>query len=164
MRGTVAGIIEGLNQVLVQFDDDFKLERGDVIVVDIPKEKRSLNANSYYWILNGKLAKALKTSGEAIYKHHIREMKIKPDCMMMLTEAVQGFEKKWTSKHLGRFIETRASVEEGKTIVLAYYGSSDFDKTEMSILIDNCIQDCKANGIVTYDQEEVNRMVKEWTG
>lgn len=163
MRGTVAGIIEGLNQVLIKFDDRFEIERGDVVEVSIPKEKRSKNSNSYYWLLNGQLAKVMGISSEAIYKNHIRDISCR-ECYFMLTEAVPKFEKCWTSGHLGRFVETRESKEEGKTIVLAYYGSSDFDQEQMGRLLDNCIQDCKANGIVTYDQEEVNRMVKEWKG
>lgn len=163
MRATIAGIIEGLNEILLRTDDKFVCERGDIVEISIPKEKRSKNANSYYWVLNGQLSKVTGIPGDLIYKNHIRDINCR-ECYFMLSEAVPRFEALWNSGHLGRFVETRESKEEGKTIVLAYYGSSDFDKRQMARLIDNCIQDCKANDIVTYDQEEVNRMVEAWKG
>jgi len=161
VRGTIVGIIDGLNEVIVKLDEPHGFGRGDVVQIDIPKELRSKNANALYWELNGRLAKALGISGEVIYKNHIKDISCR-ECYFMLTEAVERFTKLWTSKHLGRFVETRESREEGKTIVLAYYGSSDFNSLQMKHLIDNCIEDCKDNGVPTYNQEEVNEVISKW--
>ena len=46
--------------------------------------------------------------------------------------------------------------------VVLYYGSSTYDTAQMSRLIDNIIQDCKAQGIDTRTPEEVARMKEEW--
>ena len=48
--------------------------------------------------------------------------------------------------------------------MLAYYGSSDFDRREMSALIDNCIQDCKALGIETLTPDKLALLKEEWNG
>lgn len=161
MRGTVKGIIEGLNQILVEIPD-LHVERGDIVEIDVPADKRSNNANKFYWKMNAKLAKALNTSAEALYKHQIRDMSVY-DCMLIQTAKVEAFTKRWTSKHLGRFVETRESQQEGMTIVLAYYGSSDFTRHEMWVLMENLKQDLKLMGI-SYDTEEINRLIAIWNG
>lgn len=59
-------------------------------------------------------------------------------------------------------VETRASKVTGCTTVLAYYGSSDFDKAQMSRLIDNCIQDCRALDIETLPPWQLEGMIEAW--
>ena len=125
------------------------------------REKRSLDANAYYWLLCGELARAIQEKPEKIYRRHIQEIGNYEVCCME-SKAVEQFTKLWTSGHLGRFIETRESKLPGCTTVLAYYGSSDFDRGEMSTLIDNCIQDCKALGIETLPPDKLAAMKEEW--
>lgn len=121
------------------------------------REKRSLDANAYYWRLCGELAKAIHEKPEEIYRRHIKDFgNYAVYCME--DKAVEPFRKLWTSGHLGRFVETRASKLPGCTTVLAYYGSSDFSRAEMSALLDNCVQDCKAVGIETLPPEKLAAM------
>lgn len=125
------------------------------------REKRSLDANAYYWKLCGELAKAIHERPEEIYRRHIKDFgNYAVYCME--DRAVRPFEKLWTSGHLGRFIETRASKLPGCTTVLAYYGSSDFSRAEMSALIDNCVQDCKAIGIETLTPDRLSAIKEDW--
>jgi hypothetical protein len=125
------------------------------------REKRSLDANAYYWLLCGELARTLNEPTEEIYRRHIRDIS-NYDVLCMLEEAFDEFAAKWTSNHLGRRIETRASKIPGCVTVLAYYGSSDFSRSEMTKLIDNCVQDCKAVGIETMTPAELARLTEEW--
>lgn len=124
-------------------------------------DRRSLDANAYYWKLCGKLAKALGEPPEDIYRRHIQDVGNYEVCCIK-QEAYESFDQKWNSKHLGRFTETRASKIPGCVNVLAYYGSSDFDRREMSILIDNCIQDCQALGIETMTPEKLQLLKEAW--
>ena len=125
------------------------------------REKRSLDANAYYWRLCGELARAIREKPEEVYRRHIQDIgNYAVYCME--TRAVPDFEKLWTSGHLGRFIETRASKLPGCTTVLAYYGSSDFDRREMSALIDACVQDCKAVGIETLMPDKLELLKEAW--
>ena len=123
--------------------------------------KRSLEANRYYWELCGKLAKAVNTKPENIYRSHIRDI-ANYETICIQTKALDDFKRRWCSNHLGRFVETRESKIPGCTTVLAYYGSSDFDSGEMSRLIDNCIQDCKAVGIETLPPDKIQLLKEEW--
>ena len=43
-----------------------------------------------------------------------------------------------------------------------YYGSSSFNTKQMSRLIDGVVQDCKACGIETKPQQEIDSLLKEW--
>ena len=46
--------------------------------------------------------------------------------------------------------------------MLAYYGSSDFDKRQMSQLIHNFIQDCKNAGVETASPSLLSELKDEW--
>lgn len=135
----------------------FVMERKDKIYTAELKEyreERSLGANAYYWKLCGDLAKATGETTDNIYLRHIT--------LCMAKEAVPDFERQWKSGHLGRLIETRKSKIPGCTTVLAYYGSSDFDTREMSRLIDNCIQDCRAVGVEALPPDKLASLKEEW--
>lgn len=128
------------------------------------KEKRnlrSLDANAMYWKLCGMLAKETGKTPEEIYLQHIQDIG-NYEVICIQEKALHDFERMWKSKHLGRFIETRKSKIPGCVTVLAYYGSSDFDKREMSILIDNCIQDCRAVGIETLPEDQLSLVKEDW--
>ena len=142
----------------------FVLNRQDGLYdVDIRKhrEKRSLDANAYYWKMCGELAEAVNEEPERIYRRHIRDVG-NYEVLCIQERALDTFRRTWTSGHLGRFVETRASKLPGCVTVLAYYGSSDFDRAQMSRLIDNCIQDCKALGIETLSDRELSLLREEW--
>ena len=142
----------------------FVLNRQDGLYdVDIRKhrEKRSLDANALYWKLCGELAEAINEEPERIYRRHIRDVG-NYEVLCIQERALDTFRRTWTSGHLGRFVETKASKLPGCVTVLAYYGSSDFDKSQMSRLIDNCIQDCKALGIETLTQDKLALLKEEW--
>lgn len=125
------------------------------------REKRSLDANAYYWQLCGELARAIREKPEEVYRRHIRDIgNYSVYCMKI--GAAEDFGRLWASGHLGRFVETRASKLPGCITVLAYYGSSDFNRAEMSALIDACIQDCKAVGIETLPPDKLELLKDAW--
>lgn len=125
------------------------------------RERRSLDANAYYWALCGELAKAIHENPEEIYRRHIKDIG-NFEVLCVQIGALNDFTRRWCSNHLGRFVETRESKIPGCVTCLAYYGSSDFDKGQMSALIDNCIQDCKAVGIETMTPDKIALLKEEW--
>lgn len=126
------------------------------------REKRSLDANAYYWKLCGDLARAVGEKPEDIYLRHIKDMG-NYSTLCVQKKALDDFTRKWASGHLGRFVETKESKIPGCVTVLAYYGSSDFDRAEMSHLIDNIIQDCEAVGVETLPPDKLS-LLKEGLG
>lgn len=126
------------------------------------REKRSLDANAYYWKLCGDLARAVGERPEDIYLRHIKDIG-NYSTICVQEKALDDFKQKWTSGHLGRFVETRESKIPGCVTALAYYGSSDFDRAQMSRLIDNLIQDCEAVGVETLPPDKVALLKENWS-
>lgn len=125
------------------------------------REKRSLDANAMYWQFCGQLARSLGVLAEEVYRRHIKDMGVY-DVLCVQTAALESFTRRWRSGHIGRRVETRESKLPGCTTVLAYYGSSDFDRAEMSRLIDACMEDCRAVGIETISDRERSLLLEEW--
>lgn len=145
-------------------DDLGELEQDKEYEVSIKakRKKRSLDANAYYWELCGKLAQALKLKPDEIYRQHIHDIG-NYETYCIIETALDRFRELWCGEHTGRQVSTRASKIEGCVTVLAYYGSSDFDTIQMTQLIENCVQDCKALGIETRPQEEVDSLLRQWS-
>lgn len=121
------------------------------------KQKRSLSANAYAWVLMDKLADKLRTTKEEIYRHIIEQVGVFEEIKVTSPEAGQRFKRVWQQNGLGWLTKT---IDE--TTILAYYGSSTYDTKQMARLID-CIQaECVNLGIEIRPAWEVESMLKEW--
>ena len=81
------------------------------------------------------------------------------------TEDFETLKKSWENWGKAWFCEVGDTEIIGDTefkVVFLYYGSSSFSKQQMSRLIDNLVQDCKAIGIETKSPEEIESMLKEY--
>ena len=123
-------------------------------------EKRSRTANAYAWVLITKLAEVLNYPKEEIYRRAVSEIGGKSTVMSLRTNAVNDFRRAFVNGHIGRNVEILHSDAE-KTDLLITYGSSDFDRKQMSQLIDNLVQDCLAVGIETKDQNYIDSLLGE---
>lgn len=133
------------------------------IEVKEKKKKRSLNSNSYAWVLLGKLAEKLRIPKTDIYRNYVKEIGGNTkDIVCVQDKALDKLRSAWESNGLGWVTDTLPSKIDGCTNVILYYGSSTYDVEQMSRLIQLIVQDCKQFGIPTYDQEELDRLVQEW--
>ncbi len=128
------------------------------------RERRSLDANAYFFVLADKLAEKLNTTKEDIYRNAIREIGGVSEVVCVKNNAVERLCSGWASNGLGWQTETFPSKIEGCTNVILYYGSSTYDKAQMSRLIENIVQDCKAVGIDTRTPNEIAEMLSLWKG
>ena len=138
---------------------DFKA--GEYELRHRPK-KRSLDANAYAWVLIHAIAHAAGTPPIEVYRDAVMNVGGTSDILMMPEKAVETFTKAFVGDHLGRQVETMPSRDEGWVTVIAHYGSSDFSGSQMSILIDNLIQDANALGITTWEQDRIDSLLEEW--
>lgn len=137
-------------------DKDYKIEVRDF------KKKRSLSANAYFWVMISDLAEKIRIPKEEIYREYIRQIGGNCETMRMKTDAIPYFMDKWAEGHIGRFVDVIEDYSDGFSDIIVYYGSSDYDRTQMSWLIEMCKQDCAEQGIKTYDDEELERLCAEW--
>lgn len=133
------------------------------IEVSKPRKKRSLNANSYLWVLCDKIARVIGTTKETVYLKNIREVGVF-DTLEIANAAVPNFINRWKAMGIGNFAEQIGEPYRGYTSVIAYYGSSGYDTKEMSRLIESVVQEAKVLGIETLSDDELERMKSSWKG
>lgn len=138
----------------------------DKLSIEIKKyrKSRSLNANKYFWKLLQEVCdfKDIETIEE--YKRRVKELGIFRQFKIM-TQDVKTFEKVWTDRGIAWFCEIADTDYIGDTefkIINAYYGSSSYNTKQMSRLIDNLVQDCKAVGIETKSPAELESLLRSW--
>ena len=135
----------------------------DKLSVEIKKyrNKRSLDANAYMWVLISKLEEKVNISKDVIYKDAIRNIGVY-EVIPVKNEAVDRFIEAWTKNGLGWVCETTKSKLDGYTNILAYYGSSTYNTAEMSRLIDLIVQECKQLNIETMSKSELDSLIESW--
>ena len=140
-----------------------KLDMNKIYQIDIKdyKEKRSLDANAYAWVLLGKLQDKLNIPKEYIYRDLIKNIG-SYTIVPIKKEAVNKFCESWNRNGLGWITETMISKLDGFTNVIAYYGSSSYNTSEMSRLIDLIIQECKQQNIETLTPKELSVLKENW--
>lgn len=126
------------------------------------REKRSLDANAYFWVLCDKLAEKLRKSKTDIYRELIREIGGVSETVCMINPAVERFRANWQAKGLGWQTEATESKIEGCTNVTVYFGSSTFDKDQMARLLDLTIQECREQNIPTETPDQIAEMKARW--
>ena len=125
-------------------------------------ESRTKDANRYFWALCEKLAEKLNITKIDVYLNSIREVGVFYDDEIEL-EKVNWRCTAWNKIGTGWLTErVDFSADGNKEVIRFYYGSSSYNKKQMSRLIDNVIQDCKAEGIETRTPEQIANLISLW--
>ena len=144
-----------------------KLQKENNIDVEVKKhrEKRSLNANSYCWVLCDKIAKEISKDGAVVTKEDIYKDAILQigtfEPMIVEEKAFDNFKRIWGKQGLG-FLVQEVSKKDKCIKVHCYYGSSTYNTKEMSLLIDLLVGLATSLGIETKPQTEIDSLLKEW--
>lgn len=130
------------------------------------REKRSLDSNAYYWVLLSKLAEDLHISKPRAHNIMLREygqveLVDGSRCYVRIpdTDEAENDVMERTVFHLrptSQVVEGKDGINYRTYVVLM--GSSRYDTTEMSHLLDGLIYECKVLGIETATPEELERM------
>lgn len=126
------------------------------------REKRSLDANAYFWVLCGQIAAAVGRSKTDVYRSYVTEIGGNYDVVCLTEKAADRFCRTWARFGLGWITERTKSKLGGCVNIIAYYGSSEYDTAQMSRLIDMAVQDCIALEIETKTPDEIARLVSLW--
>lgn len=132
------------------------------VEISTSKTRRSLDANAYCWALIGQIAEATKLKKEEVYRDEIKQMGGNYDTVCVPQKAVDALCRHWQHNGLGWITETFESKLKNCVNVNLYYGSSAYDSKQMSILIDNVVQDAKALGIETKTPQELSLLKEDW--
>lgn len=159
MTGRISGISG--RHIWIETPKPENLKIGDVVDIEKHREKRSLNANSYFHVLVGKLAESLKLS-----KSYVKNMlvanygqvylyndKIATYTTTIPPEIILNQEE----PHLW-LINTTVQNDETWYSYRVYRNTRDYDTREFSILLDGTIEECKQVGIETMTPDELIRL------
>lgn len=143
--------------------DDFKPEHQWTAKIARKKRRRSLEANSYCWVLCDKIASAIGTTKELIYKDAIENVGVFTQ-MLVQNEAVESFINAWNKQGLGNHAMTayESKKNPGNTVIIAYHGSSTYDTKAMARLIDYIVSEAKEVGVETLTPDEIAKMKAAW--
>lgn len=141
------------------------LSQADKLDVEVKRhrEKRSLDANAYYWLLVGKIGKITGDSKNHIHNIMLErygELDKMPDGSLIpfcIRDDIDHLE--FPYPHLK---PTQKTLSKGDKLYRWYYqikGSSEYNTAEMSHLIDGIVSECKEMGIETLPTDELERMM-----
>lgn len=137
------------------------------ITIQKKKNKRSLNASAYCWVLCQKIAEELSKSGytskEDVYRKAIK------DCshfsyVPVREDAIERYIQIWQAHGIGWIAEDAGECKslQGYHNIMCYHGSSVYTISEMQRLIDCLVDECHQLGIQLEDSDYIQSLVKEW--
>lgn len=136
------------------------------LIIKTWRNKRSLDANAYYWVLVEKIAKLNKTSKNVVHNimlerygalERMENGQLVPVC---IRDDIDHRELDYM--HLK---PTSKTLEKGGIRYRWYYlirGSSQYDVLEMGALIDGIVSECKELEIETLPPDQIRRMKEAW--
>lgn len=138
------------------------LQKEYIVEVRELREKRSLDANAYLWLICGDLAVKMGITKEDVYRQAVKQVGafvIVP----IKDEAIDRWREVWESKGLGWVTDSLGSCKKtrGYSNMIAYYGSSSYNTKEMSTLINYLLAEAKEQGI-EYVSQDIRKALEEW--
>ena len=122
------------------------------------REKRSLDANAYMWVLLDKLSIKLGSTKEEVYMHFIRTVGAS-DILECREEAYPMLKASFKDTEI---IDEWFTGETHILQVRCYYGTHLYDTEQFSRFLDEVILECRDQGIDTAMPEEKERMMQLW--
>ena len=168
MRGKISGFQFGLNgeqYISFRLSEDGRkeyeaLRDKEDLVIDVKpyRQKRSLDANAYLWVLCEKIGQKIMASKDEVYLTLLERYGVFTH-LIVKPAAVERVKQEW------RTVRELGEVTVGDQIGIqlqCYFGSSTYNSKEMARLIDGAIQEADNLGIETATPDEVARMKGLW--
>ena len=130
----------------------------------VHREKRSLDANAYAWVLIDKLSERLNIPPVDVYRQCIRQVGGVSKTGVYKSDDAEFMSELWASKGLGWFSEVldRKTGIDDCVYIRFWFGSSRYDTAQMSRLIDVIVEECKEQGIETMTPAELQGIKDRW--
>ena len=126
------------------------------VKIDKYREKRSLNANAYAWLLIGKIGDILNASKEEVYFQMLKRYGQGEVISVLSHISLERF-----IKHYEKIGESNLNGKDF-THYKVFKGSSEFDTKEMSIFIDGIVSEAQALNIQTQTPAQLAELKSLW--
>lgn len=133
-----------IRQIVDELDKDTQY----TFEVSRSSKRKTLDQNAYLWVLCDRIAMRIHSTKEEVYKGVIKDVGTN-DILCVQNKAVDRFFDNWSKKGLGWFCERTDSKIKDCTNVICYYGTSCYDREEMSRVIEEIVNEAKSLGIST---------------
>ena len=135
----------------------FKLDKDTVydLKIDKHRNKRSLNANAYSWVLQNELSNVMRLSKEEVHFEMLKRYGQR-DYVSLLANIDPGF--------YFEYYEEQGVYKHGNNTFksyMIYKPTRKYDSREMSVFIDGVVQECRNLGIETLEDLEIKQMIEE---
>lgn len=127
------------------------------------RNKRSLDANAYCWVMIGKLAEVMRIPPAEVYRQAIQDIGGNYEIIPVRETVAEKFKETWESQGLGwPANDLGKSKIPGYRNLQVFYGSSTFDTRQMAAFTENILQDCRALDIPTIPKEELDSLLRSY--
>lgn len=123
------------------------------------RQKRSLDANAYCWVLMTKIAEVIDSSKDEVYEDMLQKYGFlyQDDEGYIPVTVKAGVDMSKIQGHW-KFYKSNGKFDS----YLMIKGTSEYDSAEMAKFIDRIIEEAKELGIETLTPAELDRMKAEW--
>lgn len=167
--GNVAILSDGTVGLLVNLPGGYKKDLNELskliesdklkeLEIKIHREKRTLDANAALWKMLSMMAEKLQTSKDELYLTMLQRYGVFTH-VIVKPSMVDRIKAEWRT-----VVELGEVSINGKTGVQlqCYFGSSQLDSKEFSVLLQGVIDEAKELGIEFISKEDFARMMNEW--
>lgn len=120
------------------------------------RQKRSLNANNYFWKLCDLLAEKMGSTQDEIHDLMLYRYGVRGD-LKFSKDMLKAIRQNGDFDIVQVLYETDTEVE-----ARCWVGSRKYDTKEMARLLEGTIHDAKEQGIDVYSKEETDRLLEMW--
>lgn len=162
MKGRISdlnvSIFNSKQRLTLELDGDFRMQYDELkdkpleITIKPYRKKRSLDQNSYAWVLIGKMADKLRTSKDEVYLTMLKRygqggvIKVSPKNEQAILSALKYYEP-----HEKLYTETDKYYR-------VWAGSSGYNTEEMTVFVDGIISEAKGLNIEVMTPDELAEM------
>ena len=125
------------------------------------RKKRSLDANSYAWVLITQIADKLMTSKDEVYIEMLKRYGDREPKLLSVVAEAADMVYRATQNHCTEVGESELNGKLFKHLAILI-GSSQYDSKQMATLIDGIISEAKELGIDTMTENEKKEMLSKW--
>lgn len=128
------------------------------VTIEPHKEKRSLNANNYSWLIQGEIAKVLNKPLDEIHKQMIMQYGV--------LETISVVKEAWEScqRAFDYWMILGEGQVNGRTFVHARVGvgTHQYNTKEMAKFINGIVEEARSLDIQTFEDKRIQELVTKW--
>lgn len=159
---------KGGQKLTLELSEDFRPYFDEFVNKDLTVEiksktrRRSLNANAFMWATLGDISAVTRIPPKEIYRQLIPDVCGNNDVITIQAARKEEFIKMWESHGIGWVCDVLFEHDE-EAYITCYYGSSVYDRAQMSRLIDLVLQEARQQGIKPrLTQAEIQAVIDRW--